>query len=265
MAALNELNGFKPSWLKWHILVAVGTPIVIGIGYWYVLKRNKQIGSKDTKKEEKIKENTIHRPTVEKDFSTEVKVSSPLERAQELKNSGNKLYLAKMYDDAIRCYTEAIEMCPKEEKDTLSTYYQNRAAAYEQKNILEDVIKDCTSALEYNPRYTKALQRRAKAAERNGNLEQSLQDVTAVCILENFTNNSSLITADKILKQLGRQHAKEQMLKQKLVTPSKHFVKSYLSSFSNNPLLPLNKSHINGHVNTEIPLRYEIKLLILGC
>lgn len=62
---------------------------------------------------------------------------------------------------------------------------------------------DCTHALELNPKYVKALQRRAKACELTHDLQQSLEDVTAACILECFQNQSNLLTADRVLKELG--------------------------------------------------------------
>lgn len=34
-------------------------------------------------------------------------------------------------------------------------------------------------------------------------------DVTAVCILETFQNQQSMLLADKVLKQLGKEKAKE--------------------------------------------------------
>jgi len=36
-----------------------------------------------------------------------------------------------------------------------------------------------------------------------------LSDITAVCILENFANQQSLVMADRVLKDLGRSRAKE--------------------------------------------------------
>lgn len=63
--------------------------------------------------------------------------------------------------------------------------------------------KDCTLALELNPKYIKAYMRRAKACEATGHLKQCLEDITSVCILECFQNSSSLLMADRILKQLG--------------------------------------------------------------
>lgn len=59
-------------------------------------------------------------------------LQSPLDQAQAAKNRGNKYFKASRFEQAIQCYTEAISMCPAEQKGDLSTFYQNRAAAYEQ-------------------------------------------------------------------------------------------------------------------------------------
>lgn len=64
-------------------------------------------------------------------------------------------------------------------------------------------------ALELNPRYTKALQRRAKAFEQTGDLAQCLEDITAVCILEAFQNQSSIVQADRVLKALGAYYGQD--------------------------------------------------------
>lgn len=55
-----------------------------------------------------------------------------MDRAQAAKNKGNKYFKAGKYENAIQCYTEAIGLCPNEQKSDLSTFYQNRAAAFEQ-------------------------------------------------------------------------------------------------------------------------------------
>lgn len=36
------------------------------------------------------------------------------------------------YDEAIARYNKAIDVCPEESTEDLATFYQNRAAAYEQ-------------------------------------------------------------------------------------------------------------------------------------
>ena len=56
----------------------------------------------------------------------------PLAAAIASKNKGNKYFRGGRYELAIKCYTDAIETCPKAKESDLSTFYQNRAAAYEQ-------------------------------------------------------------------------------------------------------------------------------------
>lgn len=69
-----------------------------------------------------------------------------------------------------------------------------------------------------------------------GDLASSLEDITATCILERFANQSTLVFADRVLKTLGSAHAKEAMESRPAVRPSKHFVRSFMSSFGNDPL-----------------------------
>lgn len=67
-------------------------------------------------------------------------------------------------------------------------------------------------------------------------LSSSLEDITATCILERFGNQSTLVFADRVLKTLGSVHAKAAMETRAPVKPSKHFVKSFMSSFGNDPI-----------------------------
>ena len=73
-------------------------------------------------------------PTVEDvdDDAVDEAITDPLERAVALKNKGNKYFKGGRYSQAVKCYSEAIDACPKENKSDLSTFYQNRAAAHEQ-------------------------------------------------------------------------------------------------------------------------------------
>ncbi|XP_062830872.1 mitochondrial import receptor subunit TOM70 isoform X2 [Anolis carolinensis] len=173
-------------------------------------------------------------------------LQSPLDRAQAAKNKGNKYFKAGKYEQAIQCYTEAIGLCPPEKNSDLSTFYQNRAAAYEQLQKWKEVAQDCTKAVELNPRYVKALFRRAKAHEKLDNKKECLEDVTAVCILEGFQNQQSMLLADKVLKLLGKEKAKEKYKNREPLMPSPQFIKSYFSSFTDDiisqPLLKGEKS-----------------------
>ena len=63
--------------------------------------------------------------------------SRPIGKALAAKNKGNKYFRGGRYELAIKCYSQAIECCPEGKKSDLSTFYQNRAAAYEQGNLLK--------------------------------------------------------------------------------------------------------------------------------
>jgi len=52
----------------------------------------------------------------------------------------------------IKYYTEAIDICLADQKDDIATFYQNRAAAYEQLKKCANVVYDCKKALEHNNR-----------------------------------------------------------------------------------------------------------------
>lgn len=51
--------------------------------------------------------------------------------SRDFKNEGNRRFKEGKYADAIRCYQQAIDAADADAAD-LSTFYQNRAAAYEQ-------------------------------------------------------------------------------------------------------------------------------------
>lgn len=247
---------------KWQLAILLGTPIAIGFGYLYWKNQNQSIeeGTDDEKAElkKKLKDGTKSISIdgdskggsgdatdsvdpisngIQNEFETkQFKKLSPFEKSVKYKESGNESFKNGKYDTAIELYDKAIEICPKTNNIDLSQFYQNRAAAYEQLKKWKHVSDDCTKALELNPKYIKALHRRARAYENLKELELCLEDVTAVAILEGFQNNNSLIFADRILKELGLKHAKEAMINKEPVEPSINFVNSYFKSFSQDPI-----------------------------
>ncbi|KAF4528114.1 hypothetical protein B566_EDAN016595 [Ephemera danica] len=256
-------NVGNTSWSKWQIALIVGTPVAIGLGYWYLKRQpTKTKPSRDEKKRSSSSDKVSstasiqHQPSLDTSDSTSKStisgsddVTDPQKRAQEYKNLGNQKFKAGQYEEAIELYNKAIELCPTSNSSDLSTFFQNRAAAYEQLKQYAKARDDCTKALELNPKYVKALHRRSKAYENLGNLELSLEDVTAACILENFQSESTLLMADRILKALGRKHAKEAMTTRTPIMPSKHFIKTYMSSFQEDPVTKI--SVTNGAVSNE--------------
>ncbi|KAL6444474.1 hypothetical protein ACFW04_001957 [Cataglyphis niger] len=253
MTATSGVAGSSPL-PKWQLALVVGAPVALGLGYMYYKNKNNSSGSSDriTKSErDKFKSGATsskeNGATADKQISIDgdcppkvpsssAESETPLQKAQRYKNEGNVQFKMGKYDEAISRYNEAINICPDENKDDLATFYQNRAAAYEQLKNYNAVKKDCTKALELNPKYAKALLRRARALEQLGDLEAALEDVTAACIHEGFSNQTSLSMADKVLGKLGKQHAQENLAKKKFIMPSKHFIKTYIISFPNDPV-----------------------------
>ncbi|XP_001637299.2 mitochondrial import receptor subunit TOM70 isoform X1 [Nematostella vectensis] len=230
MSSQQSSSGFE----KWQIALLIGAPVAVvcvagAVWYW----RNSQEGEEEGEREDEEKGNHEEKKA-EDDGASEAKTTNmtPSEQAQVAKLKGNKYFKGCKYEQAIKCYTEAIELCPPENKQDLSTFYQNRAAAYEQMNQFENVVEEATKALELNSKYTKALMRRARALEKLERKQECLQDLTAVCILEGFSNPSWMMHADRVLKDIGRQKAKEHFKNRKPTIPSPTYIKAYLESFS---------------------------------
>ena len=58
-------------------------------------------------------------------------VTLQLELAEAEKTKGNKYFKGRKYDSALKCYENAIQMCPPENPTQKATYYQNMAACYD--------------------------------------------------------------------------------------------------------------------------------------
>ncbi|XP_053435618.1 LOW QUALITY PROTEIN: mitochondrial import receptor subunit TOM70-like [Nycticebus coucang] len=242
---------------RWQLALAVRAPLLLGAGAMYLWSRQRQCwetgGLGDTSS---LKHHSKWK-TPEGRASPAPGSGHPegpgahlemnsLDRAQAAKNKGNKYFKAGKHEQAIQCYTEAISLCPTEKNVDLSTFYQNRAAAFEQLQKWKEVAQDCTKAVELNPKYVKTLFRRAKAHEKLDNKKECLEDVTAVCILEDFQNQQSMLLAAKVLKLLGKEKAKEKYKNREPLMPSPQFIKSYFSSFTDDiisqPMLKGEKS-----------------------
>ncbi|XP_067897127.1 mitochondrial import receptor subunit TOM70 [Heterodontus francisci] len=233
MAALKPVESQSSSGTglsRWQLALAIGGPILLGAGAVYLW--NKRTVAK--RSERKAPEGSSS-PVPKEDGGrgeNETDSLSLLDQAQAAKNKGNKYFKAGKFEQAIQCYTEAIGLCPLNQKQDLSTFYQNRAAAFEQLQKWNEVAQDCTKAVELNPKYIKALYRRAKAYEKLDNKKECLEDVTAVCILEGFQNQQSMLLADRVLKLLGKEKAKEKYKNREPLMPSPQFIKSYFNSFT---------------------------------
>ncbi|KAJ3241548.1 TOM (translocase of outer membrane) complex component [Chytriomyces hyalinus] len=146
--------------------------------------------------------------------------------AKEYKTQGNRLFGEAKYAEAIEFYTKAIEINSND-----AVFFANRAACYSNMQNHEATIKDCDSALAIDPRYLKAVYRRAQAYSALDKLDLALNDYTAICMLEEFKKESSISTTDRVLKDLGTAKATEVMKTKVARLPSETFVKAYMDSF----------------------------------
>lgn len=102
------------------------------------------------------------------------------------KAKGNEYFAAKEYENAIDCYSEAIEYAPvtKDFDKQRAVFYSNRAACHCELKNFEPAVADATSAIELDPTYVKAYIRRIKANESLDKLDECLADMDAVLKLE---------------------------------------------------------------------------------
>jgi mitochondrial import receptor subunit TOM70 len=152
------------------------------------------------------------------------------EYAQKLKAAGNKAYGSKDYNKAIELYSQAI-LCKPD-----PIFYSNRAACYNALSNWEKVVEDTTAAVNLDPLYVKALNRRANAYEHLEKYSESLLDFTASCIIDEFRNENSAASVEKLLKKVAEQKAEKiLMAKNPNKLPSPTFVSNYIQSFREKP------------------------------
>jgi len=278
---------------KWALAAAAGGVVALGLAYYVLSAPDDNSAKKSKRKKDKLskkgaddsKSNSTtttpekaidktskkeeHKVSVEDVGEDEEEMpQDPLAKAMSCKNKGNKYFRGGRYELAIKCYTEAIDLCPKAKKSDLSTFYQNRAAAYEQLEKSESVLSDCNEAIRLNDRYVKALERRAKVQRKSATsalsnlkkkiedmqestipeessvtktvvdqLRMALEDMTAVCILEGFQKQEHLMLVDSILKELGRSEARLIFLNRKPAMSSSHFIDQYFTTFESDPII----------------------------
>lgn len=119
----------------------------------------------------------------------------------------------------------------------MAIFYQNRAACYENLKNYQQLIDDCTKAIQLKNNYLKAYVRRAKAYEELNDLQNCLNDLTTACIIEKFQNQANLINTDRILKMQSSIKAKEFFKTKPSHNPSKNFIQQYFSSYSHDPII----------------------------
>ncbi|RYP64950.1 hypothetical protein DL771_008519 [Monosporascus sp. 5C6A] len=186
--------------------------------------------SPDSKQKAAAVESVDELPEIDENTVTTFTEEQRKEYSLKLKNAGNKAYGSRDYNRAIDLYSKAI-LCKPD-----PIFYSNRAACYNALGSWDQVVGDTTAAINLDPLYVKALNRRANAYEQLDQFSEALLDFTASCIIDEFKNEASAAAVERLLKKVAEQKA-EDILKSKDPTklPSPTFVSNYIQSFREKP------------------------------
>lgn len=149
--------------------------------------------------------------------------------ALERKAQGNECFARKDFVEAFDLYTQAIEYAPvtKDFDKNRAIFYCNRAACCSELGRHDEAVEDCTRALEFDPKYVKALLRRIKAYESLDKLEECLADMDAALALE--PKQPGLRTERN--KMEVRVKEKHEKLKEEMMTSLKGIGNTILGKF----------------------------------
>ena len=99
----------------------------------------------------------------------------------------------------------------------------------------EKVVEDTSAAIALDSEYVKALNRRANAYEHLERFSEALLDYTASCIIDQFKNDQSAQSVERLLKKVAEAKAKIILEGKERKLPSPSFVTNYLQSFRPRP------------------------------
>lgn len=172
-----------------------------------------------------VEEHPEELPVVTEDSVSSLSEQERKDYAAKLKAAGNKAYGSKDYNRAIELYSQAI-LCRAD-----PVFYSNRAACYNAMSNWDKVIEDTTAAINLDNEYVKALNRRANAYEQEGRYSEALLDYTASCIIDQFRNEASAQSVERLLKKVAETKAKAILENKDKKLPSPTFISNYLQSF----------------------------------
>ncbi|CAN0404695.1 unnamed protein product [Ascophyllum nodosum] len=150
-------------------------------------------------------------------------------KAREMKEAGNAHYKNGDYEDAVDYYTMALHYCPdgEEHKKDKAIYLGNRAQAHLRQQEFDDVVVDCTAALEMDPSYMKALLRRAQANEQLQKYDLALEDTKTLVEID-----PNLRSAKENMARLEKLQAdKTEKMKEEAIGKLKELGNSVLGNF----------------------------------
>ncbi|KAL7244295.1 hypothetical protein ACSBR1_016520 [Camellia fascicularis] len=159
-----------------------------------------------------VSESNNHNPIPNANGGVDLDSSIFSKRAYELKEEGNKRFQAKDYVGALEQYDNALKLTPKTHPDR-AVFHSNRAACLMQMKPIdyEIVIAECSMALQVQPRFVRALLRRARAFEAIGKYEMAMQDVQSLLTVDP-NHGDALEIARRLRTALGHRQEAQQDL-----------------------------------------------------
>ncbi|CAB3370711.1 Hypothetical predicted protein [Cloeon dipterum] len=94
----------------------------------------------------------------------------------QIKEEANKQFKEGLWEDAAAGYGRGLQLCPRSMAKDLAILHANRAAALLKVALVDEAIKDCDKAVKLDPKYVRALARRAGAYETKEKLDEALED-----------------------------------------------------------------------------------------
>ncbi|KAK3083542.1 hypothetical protein FSP39_025158 [Pinctada imbricata] len=140
--------------------------------------------------------NSIFSHALGKNMHKEVSERTNID-AERKKNEGNTFYKNKEYTDALKCYSEAIDICP-----TCAAYYGNRAATYIMLNKYREALEDARQSVRLDQQFVKGYLRAGKCQLALGEASAASNCYRKVLDLEpnNSTAKADLEVAENVQK-----------------------------------------------------------------
>ncbi|KAK6944299.1 hypothetical protein RJ641_025401 [Dillenia turbinata] len=156
-------------------------------------------------------------------------IQRTLTQLNDAKLEGNKLYGAGQYEEALEKYELALHTAPEKTEfvEIRSICHANRATCFLKLGKYEDAIKESTKALELNPGYAKALNRRAEAHEKLEHFDEAIADLKKILELE-----PSNVQASRTIRHLEpKAELKREKMKEEMIGKLKEMGNSLLGRF----------------------------------
>lgn len=93
-----------------------------------------------------------------------------MKSSAEWKAEGNKLFGEKKFNEALECYSKAIELSPADH-----VLYSNRSGCYASLEDFDNALKDAEKCLEIDPKFVKGYSRKANALFNLGKEEEAVK------------------------------------------------------------------------------------------